>query len=242
MGVRIGSASSPIPSGPFSLCGDREVPRDIFPLPSMLALPPLGPTECSRKVRRRLERARHKHRVAEDCVLALNSLYSGDKLSVAKSSGERLSLAQRSVMDHIFNSVQCLGPPPDLSGEEALQQLHAFDGYGEDQVPCSVKPYNSNLLSLPDSGNLSVPLAGLLGEDGMDLVGEFCHSRLLQKDEAFKRLAEVGLRHGYSDPRLRIPRVYNEFVGRLWKADIVELVVASPVERIEMFFVGKKVD
>lgn len=70
------------------------------------------------------------------------------------------------------------------TGEGALRQLHAFDGYGQDQAPCSVKPYVPELLSLPSCGSVAVPLESLIGESGGAVVGDFIHSRLLHEDEA----------------------------------------------------------
>lgn len=169
----------------------------------------------------------------------MNALYFGSSVAPAKSSGN-ISTAQQLVHQHIFNSVQKLGGPGPLSGAEALEQLRAFDGYGEDQAPCAVKSYTPELLSLPDMGNCAVPLDELLGCDGRSIVGDFVHSRLLNVDEARSQLEKCGVRQPYSDPRLREPRVYREFVKRLLAAGLVELTTTEPVERVETFFVGKK--
>ena len=85
-----------------------------------------------------------------------------------------------------------------------------------------------------------MPLDELLGGNGGAVVGEFIHSRLLVEDVARRKLRESGLRQVYSDPVLREPRAYRGFVKRLIEADIVELSEEVPVERVEMFFVGKK--
>lgn len=240
----VASQSGPVarstPSGPFSGDDNRHVPRDLFPLPLVAVREVPSDLKAGRKSRRRLERVFRSDQMVNGCIKALNSLYSGGQLDSAKSSSAGMSLAQQTAVKHITNSVQQLGAPPDLTGAEALRQLRAFDGYGDDQAPCAVKPYDSSLLSLPEHGSKAVPLHQLLGEDGMDIVGEFIHSRLLDEGEAFKCLAKCGLRQCYSDPRLRIPSVYREFVCRLASADVVEFSLEAPRERVEMFFVGKK--
>ena len=148
----------------------------------------------------------------EECFCALNALHSGDKISAAKSPPE-WSLAQQEVFNHVFNSMQALGPPPDdLTSGGALQQLHAFDGYREDQTPSTVKPYEPHLLSLPTAGNNAVSLEELLGDCGGEIVGEFIRSKLLPEDEARRRIKMSGLRKVYSDPRLRDPSTYRKFV------------------------------
>ena len=138
------------------------------------------------------------------------------------------------------NSVQMLGPPPEgLTSSEALRQLRAFDGYGEDQTPSTVKPYDPKLLSVPEKGNVLVPLADLLGEDGQMIVGEFIRSRLLSEDEARRQLVGCGV-ECYTDPKLRNPKVHRNFVARLFEAALVDFAVSPPCEEVGAFFVGKK--
>lgn len=143
----------------------REVPSDL---------------KAGRKSRRRLERVFRSDQMVNGCIKALNSLYSGGQLDSAKSSSAGMSLAQQTAVKHITNSVQQLGAPPDLTGAEALRQLRAFDGYGDDQAPCAVKPYDSSLLSLPEHGSKAVPLHQLSpekGPDGVDLAtGPLCEA------------------------------------------------------------------
>ncbi|CAE7557304.1 unnamed protein product [Symbiodinium sp. CCMP2592] len=127
------------------------------------------------------------------------------------------SRAQLAALEHMRNSVHLLGAPDqELSGREALRQLH---GYGEDQAPPLVASYEPSLLSLPTGEVPPVPLHSLLGGDGMNIVEDFISTRLLQKNEA---------------------RVYRDFVRRLWDGGLVEFTVEEPVEKVEAFFVRKK--
>ena len=180
--------------------------------------------------------------MVNQCVQALNSLYSGMPVGKSTNLSGRVSQSQMAALDHIFNSVQAMGPPPsDLSSSEALRQLRAFDGYSDnDQVPCAVKSYIPSLLSLPDGGNQVLPVAGLLGEGGCEIVDEFVRSRVLQEKEARSNLDRAGVRECYSDPLLKDPKIYKDFVKRLADADLVEFTKDPPVERVEAFFVGKK--
>ena len=80
--------------------------------------------------------------MVEECVQSLNALYSGEKVVASTLSG-RPSLAQQSVLEHVLKSVKSLGPPPEgLTGPGALEQLRAFDGYGDDQTQAAIRPYS----------------------------------------------------------------------------------------------------
>ena len=176
-----------------------------------------------------------------ECVRGLNALYSGDKFGKANSQCQTPSRAQLAALEHIRNSVHLLGAPEqELSGREALWQLQAFDGYGEDQAPPLVASYEPSLLSLPTGEVPPVPLHTLLGGDGMKIVEDFISTRLLQKNEALRNLRRTGVVKCYSDPRLLEARVYKSFVRRLWDGGLVEFTSEEPTEKVEVFFVRKK--
>ena len=228
-----------LPQAPFLNLAGRVIDRDLFPLPRFTdgASKPTGVT--GRRAQQRLAKRYHVGCVVDECIDGLNTLYSGLPFGRSNNTG-RASEAQMQVHEHILNSVVSLGPPGSIDGAEALQQLRAFDGYGDDQIPCAVKSYSPELLSLPAEGSVSIPLDDLLGSDGRDIVGDFIHSRLLCVDEARSLLANNGVRSAYSDPRLRDPKTYKGFIRRLLDADLVELHDEAPQEVVEAFFVGKK--
>lgn len=72
------------------------------------------------------------------------------------------------------------------------------------------------------------------------MVDEFCRTRLLPKNEARSNVRACGLKEAYSDPRLREPHAYCQFVQRLIGADLVEVKRERWEQKIEIFFVGKK--
>ncbi|CAE7219960.1 gag-pro-pol [Symbiodinium sp. CCMP2592] len=129
----------------------------------------------------------------------------------------RASLA---ALAHIRNSVHLLGAPEEaLCRREALRQLQALDGYGEDQTPPLVASYEPSLLSLPTGEVPPVPLHELLGGDGMKVVEDFVSTRLLHRNDALRNLHGTGLADG----------------GRM-----VEITDMEPQEKVEVFFVRKK--
>lgn len=135
----------------FQQTDGRVVQRDIFPLPSCGPRGMLGGSDVCRSVQRRLQKACHIDSMVEDCICALNAMYSNGRVEKAKT-GSALSLAQCEVVRHLRNSMQMLGPcPQGLTGAEAVSQLRAFDGYGEDQCPASIAAYSPELLDLKDA-------------------------------------------------------------------------------------------
>jgi hypothetical protein len=199
-------------------------------------------SKLSRKVCQRLHRSKHEVEMVNQCVRSLNSLYSGLPVGKSKNLSGRVSQSQQMALDHILKSVQLMGAPPvELSCSEALRQLRAFDGYSDnDQVPCAAKSYSPSLLSLPEGGNRVLPVAGLIGEGGCEILDEFCRSRVLHEKEARSNLDRAGVRECYSDPLLKEPGTYKEFIKRLARADLIEFATSAPIERVEAFFVGKK--
>ena len=226
----------------LSVDPDREVPRDLLPLPMVVPRTLEDVSKLSRKVCQRLHRSKHEVEMVNQCVRSLNSLYSGLPVGKSKNLSGRVSQSQQMALDHILKSVQLMGAPPvELSCSEALRQLRAFDGYSDnDQVPCAAKSYSPSLLSLPEGGNRVLPVAGLIGEGGCEILDEFCRSRVLHEKEARSNLDRAGVRECYSDPLLKEPGTYKEFIKRLARADLIEFATSAPIERVEAFFVGKK--
>ena len=79
-----------------------------------------------------------------------------------------------------------------------------------------------------------------MGSDGCSIVGDFIRLRVLRTDEARKNLDGCGVRHAYTDPKLRHPGTYRSFVKRLLDSGLVQMRLDKPTEVVEAFFVGKK--
>ena len=90
-----------------------------------------------------------------------------------------------------------------------------------------------------------VPIDGLIApgdkEAGRNLLHGFINSALLPSDEASARLDSCGVHKVHSDPLLRNPKIYGDFVKRLLSAGLVDVSTDCDVEEIvEVFFVRKK--
>ena len=69
----------------------------------------------------------------------------------------------------------------------------------------------------------------------------FSKTKILSKAAASSRLSDLGLEKCYSDPLLRVPRVYGKFLKSLHVANCVEFsFVDDCLEIVECFFVAKK--
>ena len=95
---------------------------------------------------RQTQERRNRDTMIRRCIQGLNALYSGEKFGNVKPCQLPPSAAQGAALEHIFTSVQELGPLRDLDGPGALQQFRAPDGYGEDQTPAAVKSYDPSLM------------------------------------------------------------------------------------------------
>ena len=64
----------------------------------------------------------------------------------------------------------------------------------------------------------------------------------MTKEGATSRLKAAGVERCYSDPELRKPQVFRDFVARLHSLGLVDYSLDASVESVEMFFVKKKQD
>ena len=119
-------------------------------------------------------------------------------------------------------------------------KLRALGGDVEDQSAGALASYDPEGVSIPGDGWKPVDLGDLWGTDGGENVGDYVQRQLLPADEARSRLKSCGLVRPYSDPKLRDPKTYGEFVRRLLRANIVEIGLEPGSEEIGIFFVSKK--
>ena len=216
--------------------------RDLLPLPFEEREMRSG--ALSRHCSQRQLRRRHVTDEVNLTISSLNSMFGCGRGKTLRSLESKLmgaSVAQKEALHHVKSSVLAMGPPPeDLSGPEALRQLRALGGYVEDQSAGALASYDPEGVSIPGDGWKPVDLGDLWGTDGGENVGDYVQRQLLPADEARSRLKSCGLVRPYSDPKLRDPKTYGEFVRRLLRANIVEIGLEPGSEEIGIFFVSKK--
>lgn len=224
---------------------DCRVQRDLFPLPVAFETCRALSKGLSRSLVRRLKRTDAQRWEVQNTAASLNALFDGwdihhDRSSFA-SSLHPMSAAQQKVFEFIVQSLHELGPIPDgLDGPGALEMLRASGDYGSDQNPASLGSYDPGKLSLPEAGNVPVPLDTLWGQNGCEFVGSFVNSITMPEKEARARVAASGVRACYSDPLLRHPKTFASLVKRLHACGLVSFSTVKPKCNTELFFVKKK--
>ena len=157
-----------------------------------------------------------------------------------------MSLAQSEVFQHLREAVKALGPPsPELSPTGAVLQLRGACGYSDTCQSSSLGSYDPSLVALPDGLLRPVPIDELFApgdkEAGRNFLHALINSALLPSDEAIARLGSCGVHKVRSDPLLRNPKIYGDFVKRLLSVGLVDVSTNCEVKEIvEVFFVRKK--
>ena len=221
-----------------------RVARDLLPLP-LLGGQDLPKTNLSRGCRQRWLR---RERRVDDCnaaIRALNYLNSpgskNDAGPIHSLQTFRASAAQAEALLRIQTAVDHLGPPPDdVTVPEALRQLRC-EGYVDDlQATGALASFNPEGVSLPEEGWKPISLASLGGRDGGVSVGDYVQQQVLPPELASARVEACGVKYPYTDPKLRDPKVYGAFLGRLARSNLVDFSTQAGAEHISLFFVRKK--
>ena len=227
--------------GPQPIFDDDVVhrkPRDLFPLPVEPAFQRELKHGLSRACVRRLQRRDAIEKEVQSTVAALNSLYFGG--AIQKDCPHRLvsvdgaSLAQKRSLEFIRESLQDLGPVPSgFDGPGALMMLRASSDYGDDsQTPSSLGSYDPEKLSLPEKGNVPVPLDFLWGKNGRDFVGAFVNSVTLPENDARANIRASGVKSCYSDPLLKHPKTFSSLIKRLHECGLVSFSLQPPTAKL----------
>ena len=163
--------------------------------------------------RRRLKRA-YIEEWAEDCVQALNEMFSGHG-EVNDKPTHGPTVMQRCALRHILRSCAAMGKPPaELTCEGALDGLLANKCY--QGQPVALAPLDVDLLSLPTAGSAPTDLATLVGGSGAAMVEEFVKSKVFPEEEAAERLRRSRVVKPYMDPGVaRDRRKYADLLRRL---------------------------
>ncbi|CAK0883778.1 unnamed protein product, partial [Prorocentrum cordatum] len=177
--------------------------------------------------------------IVQECnrvIGALNDLAGRPQAPGARGLAERLP--HRLVHERVRRAAVELGPPPpDLTPAGALRELRGASVYEDLDSP--VVSFDDSLVSLPEAGNIPVPLGQLLQDEGDFDVEASIHEQLLRTEEAESNLLAAP-RQPYKDTNLRgDPRVYARLVKRLADAGMVTYT-DTPRERCGLFFVRKK--
>ena len=142
------------------------------------------------------------------------------------------------------------GSPPEEFLRDPAGALRELCGTvtGYDLAPQSGRPvsFRPNDLSIPSSENVRVSIAdlwdyGRVDSNGSRLVDCFSKTKILPETVAAGKLTMLGLAKCYSDPLLRVPRVYANFLKSLQAANCIEFSTNDDChEFVECFFVAKK--
>ncbi|CAK0820381.1 unnamed protein product, partial [Prorocentrum cordatum] len=227
---------------------DSLTQRDALPIPlSFEALQCLKgfsalDGELSLGQRRKAARCRRQERWMLEGVSALNELGGGGRLA---DSGGRLSLAQRSALQHL-GEVYAAVPPKteDCTSQEAFQALLGLrPGYADEPAIGARAGYQRGRVSLPSGGAGRVDLVRLLPPHLQSAL-ESGHGLLRSEQEASAALEEADVTC-YVDGKLAQRGFdYGRFLLELYDAGIVE-VLGYELDRKEetgVFFVPRKDD
>ena len=236
---RLSPGSPAIPMGQNS---NRRCSRDLLPLPEV-AVSSRPSAKLSRRSQQKLGRQRHFEEEVNGVIQSLNQMYGAARvrsLGFGKHVHTELSAVQRKTYEFIERAVSELGPPGELSGSEALEELRVSTGYEALPISCPLASFDPDLIALPSEGMTPVPLDSLWGESGQHEVEKFCQRRMLDPDEVRDRLEASGVRRCYQDPKLNDPKIYADFARRLLDLNLVDVSLQAPKEHVGLFFVKKK--
>ncbi|CAK0906122.1 unnamed protein product [Prorocentrum cordatum] len=207
---------------------DSLTQRDALPIPlSFEALQCLKgfsalDGELSLGQRRKAARCRRQERWMLEGVSALNELGGGGRLA---DSGGRLSLAQRSALQHL-GEVYAAVPPKteDCTNQEAFQALLGLrPGYADEPAIGARAGYQRGRVSLPSGGAGRVDLVRLLPPHLQSAL-ESGHGLLRSEQEASAALEEADVTC-YVDGKLAQRGFdYGRFLLELYDAGIVEVL------------------
>ncbi|CAK0903346.1 unnamed protein product [Prorocentrum cordatum] len=205
----------------------------------------------SRGTRQRLCRRQSEEREVDRALWGLNSLFTHqpqprDRASPGKGpergaecgSYHLFSAGQAGVLDRVRRAVRDLGPPPvGASPAEALRKLRVASWYDVDST--TLGRYSLADVSLPSGDVRPVPVSELWVEGGCQMVEDFCRLNVVPPEQSRARLRSSGVVTPYSDPKLRHPRAFEEFMSALAARGMLDFSLEDG-ERVEPFFVTKK--
>ena len=210
--------------------------RELFPLPH--AVPPGSGYGLSTSSRRRKAKVRGLVEESNRVIDSLNEMYAAQS-NVCET---RVSEAQRASQHAIFQQLARMPrAQKQCSMREAVQELLQCDSsYGQEDFVSTVRPYDRELVSLPDTGDCPIALDQVLDEHGRQVLGDPQCSMLLSDEEWGRVLEEGDLVRPYMDERLqKDQKLYVSFVQDLHAKGMISFT-SRPREIAPPFFVKKK--
>ena len=197
------------------LMGPRQ--RDLLPFPlpfshSPVSPAPVSPSRCSL---RRLHAKRAWQTWANDGALTLNAL--NGTLGFASCSA---TPPQAVALGQFCSQFKLMGPPPSDFGP-----ARAFTELCGQTLPyfsnsCGPAPFKEDLVALPAGHNDPVDPFSLLSAEHSELLKD--EVSLLQDpldlESSFER---NGVSQAYVDPAFKNPKVYGEFLKKLYKKVVI---------------------
>ncbi|CAK8991991.1 unnamed protein product [Durusdinium trenchii] len=168
----------------------------------------------STSARRRKARVRGLVEESNRIIDTLNEMYAPQQVS---PQGE-CTLAQRSSQHAIFKQLARQSKAhQQCSMREAVQELLQCDSsYSQEDFVSTVRPYQRDLISLPETGDDPVSLDQVLDEHGRQVLGDPLRTMLLSDEEWGEVLEKGDLVRPYMDVRLQHDQqLYTSFIQDL---------------------------
>ena len=210
--------------------------RELFPLPT--SEPTAHLSGLSTSQRRRRAKVRQRVHEVNEISGCLNEMYSSTHLGQIHQP----TLAQRQSHHTIFQQLGRTNLPKQRCNErEAIQELlHSHVSYDGGTTSSTVRPYDRDLISLPQVGAKLVSLPEVLDPIGREVV-EGAAERMMLDEDAWGRISEEqsGFRPYMDKVLANDKQKYNQFIVDLFDKNMVDFT-AKPKDLISPFFVKKK--
>ncbi|CAE7480442.1 ANK1 [Symbiodinium natans] len=177
--------------------------------------------------------------MANKVIGSLNEMYAQAPVNLPQS--EHPTLAQRVAQTQILNQVMAVSESiPMYSEREASRTLlQTCLSYSEEALT-TVRPYQPDLVSLPQVGTDPPALRDLVDDFGRDILEDPLGNMLLSPDEWGHKIEIGDTIRPYMDPVLKTDgAAYVQFVQRLFEGGMVSFT-EKPRDLITPFFVTKK--
>ena len=177
--------------------------------------------------------------MANKVIGSLNEMYAQAPVNLPQS--EHPTLAQRVAQTQILNQVVAVSESiPMYSEREASRTLlQTCLSYSEEALT-TVRPYQPDLVSLPQVGTDPPALRDLVDDFGRDILEDPLGNMLLSPDEWGHKIEIGDTVRPYMDPVLKTDgAAYVQFVQRLFEGGMVSFT-EKPRDLITPFFVTKK--